>query len=112
MGDATDGGVGVIVGSEVGVLVLGAGISVFASKVDASEVAVLLLISKVDATEAVAALSFASKVNAIEVAIEVAVASLLGASVGEVRLPRVHAEITSSDVPMISNVFFFIEILL
>ena len=112
VGDARDGGVGVIVGSEVGVPVLGGGTSVFASKVDALEVAVLLLVSKVDATEVATALSFASKVDAIEVILEVAVASLLGASTGDLRLSRLHARMTSSEALMISKVFFFIEILL
>ena len=112
MGDVVSGGVGVIVGCEVGVPVLGGGASVLASKVDASEVAVLMLVSKVDATEVATALSFASKVNAIKVAIEVAEVSLLGASVGEVRLSRLHARMTSSEALMISSFFFFIEVLL
>ena len=84
----------------------------FASETGALGVAVLLLVSTVDVAESSGALSSASKVNATEVAIEVAERSLLGTSVGEIRLPRLHAEITSSDVLMISSVFFFIEVLL
>jgi hypothetical protein len=122
--DPTAGSVGLIVGGRVGVVVLDGGTSSVASTVVATEVARLLLASKVAATEVATTLSFASKVAAAEVAsapsfssrvnaIEGVTESSTGSSVDGVipRLSRLHAKIISSAV-LIMNKFFFIDILL